>query len=233
MPNYFYHGKKLPHWQPPGGIFFVTMRLYGSIPKAIIERLKLEYETALKEAAEAGLSKDDVNFMISSATHDEIDLIRKKKEYLAGSKFFLQLEDFLHSNLNEPHWLSRPDIAQLNAENIHFYANRYYDLWAYTIMSNHIHLLLTHRPDSPILWKILQDQKKYSGAQSNKLLGREGAFWESESYDHWVRGKDIESQMQRIIRYILNNPVKAKLVKEWDQYPWSYCHPDWRSFADP
>jgi len=51
------------------------------------------------------------------------------------------------------------------------------------------------------------------------LLGRTGQpFWQAESYDHAVRD-DRESD--RIKGYIENNPVKAGLVANAEDYLWS------------
>ena len=51
------------------------------------------------------------------------------------------------------------------------------------------------------------------------MLGRTGQpFWQAESYDHSVRD-DRESD--RIKEYIENNPVKAGLVANAENYPWS------------
>ena len=82
-------------------------------------------------------------------------------------------------------------------------------------------MLLTIRNGMSALWKVLQDLKKYSGRQSNRILVRKGAFWEEESCDHWLRPGEFD----RIVAYILNNPVKAKAVKHWKDHPWTYCHP--------
>ena len=221
MDKYFYRSRKLPHWLPPGGTFFVTTRLYGSVPKVVIERLKAEYQLAMHEIRQANIAPENAEALLPDALRMAIERIRRKKEYEAEKRYFGKFDAFLDSNLNEPYWLRQPDIAHLNVENIHFYAKKYFDLWAFTIMSNHLHLLLTPRPGSPILWKIMQDMKKYSGLQSNRLLGREGHFWEHESYDHWLR----EGEFDRIVAYILNNPVKAGIVSNWQDYPWNYCNP--------
>ena len=221
MPKYFYKSRKLPHWQPPGETFFVTARLFGSIPKQVVETLKAEYHLALSEIAKGDFSPENVDTLLPDELQQAIQRIKGKKAYDASKRYFARIDDFLDNNLNEPHWLKQPDIAKLNMDNIHHYAGRYFTLWAGTIMSNHIHLLLTLKPDAPMLWKVLQDMKKYSGLQSNRILGRTGHFWEHESYDHLVR----EGEFDRILVYILNNPVKAGLVKSWTDYAWSYCHP--------
>ena len=40
-----FYRRKLPHIQPQGATFFVTFRLAGSLPDAVIELLKAEHET--------------------------------------------------------------------------------------------------------------------------------------------------------------------------------------------
>jgi REP element-mobilizing transposase RayT len=57
----------------------------------------------------------------------------------------------------------------------------------------------------------------------NLELNRNGSFWQHESYDHLVRD---EQEMERTILYILNNPVKAGLVKEWKDWPFTYVSPE-------
>ena len=221
MYEHFYRGGKLPHWQPPEGSFFITARLYGSIPKVIIEQLKAAYQLSILEIQQEKILPDNSATLQPEELLQAIGRIRRKKEYDAGKRYFSSFDHFLDSTLNEPYWLQQPEIAHLNAENIHHYAERYFDLWAFTIMSNHIHLLLTMRPGKTLLWKALQDMKKYSGLHSNRLLGRNGFFWEEESYDHLLRPGEFD----RILRYILNNPVKAKMVRHWQEHPWTYCHP--------
>ena len=49
------------------------------------------------------------------------------------------------------------------------------------------------------------------------MLGRTGQpFWQAESYDHSVRD---ERESDRIKAYIENNPVKAGLVANAEDYP--------------
>jgi hypothetical protein len=50
-------------------------------------------------------------------------------------------------------------------------------------------------------------------------LGRQGAFWQDESYDRVIRDSE---EFDRVISYVLENPVKAGLVSEWGKWPWSY-----------
>jgi hypothetical protein len=51
--------------------------------------------------------------------------------------------------------------------------------------------------------------KGFTGHEANRLLGRNGAFWQDESYHHL--GRDSTS-FERIRNYIEWNPVKAGLA---------------------
>src|SRR6266571_4359632 len=61
------------------------------------------------------------------------------------------------------------------------------------------------------LASIMQSLKGYTAFQSNRLLERKGEFWAHESYDHYVRNAE---EWNRIIAYVLNNPVKARYVAD-------------------
>ena len=83
-------------------------------------------------------------------------------------------------------------------------------------MPNHVHLLITPQTDVP---KLLQKLKGSTARQANHWLGRTGTpFWQEESYDHLVRNSP---EFVRIEKYIVQNPVQAKLVQSAEEYPWS------------
>jgi len=75
---------------------------------------------------------------------------------------------------------------------------------------------------SSTLTERLENLKWYTALKGNEILYRTGAFWQHESYDHLVR--DAE-ELERIIQYILNNPVKAGLVKDRRDWKWHYLKP--------
>jgi putative transposase len=91
-----------------------------------------------------------------------------------------------------------------------------YELAAWVIMANHVHVLLS--PKIPVS-ALMKSLKGYTAREANKLLGRVGTpFWQKESYDHWVRNR---LEWERIKSYIENNPVKAGLVAFREDYRWS------------
>jgi REP element-mobilizing transposase RayT len=101
-------------------------------------------------------------------------------------------------------------------------------------MSNHVHLLIDQQdiPEPPprkdgkrytALSRAMRQLKSKSGYACLQQSGQHGDFWQHESYDHVVRN---ENEFQRILTYIIENPVKAGLVKEWQQWPYTYVNPE-------
>ena len=90
-------------------------------------------------------------------------------------------------------------------------------------MPNHVHVLLTPHAHpagfDKTLASITQTLKRHTARQINKLLNREGSLWASESYDHVIRN---DSEFSRIVSYILLNPVKANLAKNWQDWKYSW-----------
>jgi hypothetical protein len=50
--------------------------------------------------------------------------------------------------------------------------------------------------------------RKFTATRINRALGRDGRFWQDESFDHLVRS---EWQFDYLRRYIAENPQAAKL----------------------
>jgi REP element-mobilizing transposase RayT len=73
------------------------------------------------------------------------------------------------------------------------------------------------------LTEILHSLKRHSAREANKILQRQGTFWQAESYDHFIRD---DSELESIVKYVLYNPVKANLVKEQTDWQWSYSKYD-------
>ncbi|MDB5235186.1 MAG: hypothetical protein JWR44_2179 [Hymenobacter sp.] len=114
--------------------------------------------------------------------------------------------------------LRQPAIAALLAESLRYFDGTHYDLRCYCLMPNHVHLVVRILEEAPPLVKTLQRLKSYTATEANKLLGLAGAFWQAESYDHVVR----KGELERIVAYVLENPVKAGLVEDWEQWPHTY-----------
>ena len=76
----------------------------------------------------------------------------------------------------------------------------------------------------PVVTNILRLIKGSTARECNKVLNRSGKFWQQESYDHVVRDN---KELKRIVKYLLNNPVKAGLCERWEDWKWNYCNFDY------
>jgi REP element-mobilizing transposase RayT len=136
----------------------------------------------------------------------------------SAGKRFEAFDHALDSGRIGPMWMKNTAVAKLVSDAL-LYAERQRDLYrmlAFVVMSNHVHLLIeTVNP----LQKITKLLKGYTARCANLVLGRTGrAFWQDESFDHWVRNS---AEQERIIRYIENNPVTAGLVSKPEDWVWS------------
>jgi REP element-mobilizing transposase RayT len=141
---------------------------------------------------------------------------------------FVLADRALDRSSRGPLWLKDPRIAELVVDSFFFGEQRlgHYILHAYVVMANHVHLLLAPKVE---LARITRSLKGSTARRANEILGRTGeVFWRRESYDHWVRNP---SEFRKIVHYIEWNPVKAGLVSDPEEYPWSSAR--WRTLGDP
>lgn len=92
-------------------------------------------------------------------------------------------------------------------------------VYAFCLMTNHVHLLLS--PSEPTgIGKLM---KRLAGRQTrhhNRLEGRSGTLWEGRYKSSPVERDDY---LLSCCRYIELNPVRARMVAEPQDYPWSSC----------
>jgi putative transposase len=182
----------LPHRDEPGLTQFVTFHLADSFP----ESLRSEWEHFSK-------IEDD---------HERR----------------VELEVYLDKGRGECH-LRLPDVALLVENNFRQFsgeccgsqsrapgAPERCELRAWCIMPNHVHVLF--KVGTVPMSEIIDGWKKHTGRLANKLLGKRGAFWAEDYFDTYMRDAEHE---RKTVRYIENNPTKAKLVLDLKDWPWS------------
>ena len=201
-----FYRRHLSHWQPRDAIFFVTFRLKNSLPDEVIKALQEEREHERNVLAKLPESE------------------RTQQSYLEAQRYFARWNAYLDRAEFGRLWLSQPEIAEIVKEAMHYRDGKIYDLQAFCIMSNHVHAIFEPcrsecHSDLQPLPKIMQSLKRHTARQANKILGREGALWQDESYDRMIRDGE---EYARIIDYVLENPVKAGLASKWDAWPWTY-----------
>jgi putative transposase len=126
-----------------------------------------------------------------------------------------RLLDETHSG---PRQLQKPALVQMVVEATHFSAAvlGHYELHAFVVMPNHVHLLAT---PAVALRKLTRSLKGITSKRANAMLGLTGTrFWQEESYDHLVR---TAREFEKIQNYIEENPVRAGLAKSAGEFLWS------------
>jgi len=88
---------------------------------------------------------------------------------------------------------------------------------AYCLMSNHVHLLIKPR-QSESLAKLMQGVSQAYTKYINRRYKRTGRLWESRYYSCVI---DKESYLWMAARYIEQNPVRARIVKQAEDYSYS------------
>ncbi|MGA2102616.1 MAG: transposase [Candidatus Sulfotelmatobacter sp.] len=97
-----------------------------------------------------------------------------------------------------------------------------FDLRVAIVMPDHVHMIFTplidyERTEVCSLAKIMDAIKGASAHKINKILGRKGRVWQPESFDHVLRSSE---SLDAKIEYVLSNPVRRGLVRNWRDYPW-------------
>jgi putative transposase len=137
---------------------------------------------------------------------------------LTAGNAFVAFDRILDRGETGPRFLAIPEIARLMVACIRDGEHRFhrYELHAFVVMPNHVHMLIT---PSVVSTKWLGPLKGFTAYEANRMLARVGRpFWQQESYDHIVRSG---AGLERVRRYIENNPIKAGLVTKPEDFPWS------------
>jgi menaquinone-specific isochorismate synthase len=186
-------GANLPHWTRDSAIYAVTFRLADSLPAHVVEAWRAE-----RERIEAQAQRSDRPL----TAHERERLLRLNSE---------KIEAHLDAGVGSCA-LRRPEIAALVADALRHFETERYELRAWCVMPNHVHVVL--RPiGRNTLEEILHSWKSYTAKEANRLLSRTGEFWQAESYDHLIRD---EQDYAHAIDYVMRNPEKAGLAN----WPW-------------
>ena len=199
MEERHYHRRNLPHLYYNDGTYFITYRLFGSMPTGILNELNRIYNSEIK-----------------------IDL--NKLELLKLENILNKYEELLNTSSYLPKYLSDEKIAKICQRTIHYYDEDQYKLICYCIMPNHVHLIFKLIQNNKGIAKIMQSIKRTSANESNKVLSREGIFWQGESFDRLIRD---DKELYFTINYVIENPVKAGLIDAWGKWRYTYVNKDY------
>lgn len=126
-----------------------------------------------------------------------------------------QLQAYLDKGCGEC-LLRRPDVAQVVEDSLLFHHEQRYELRAWVVMPNHVHVLFQMGDAS--MSRTVEDWKKFTAHAVNKLLGRKGSLWFEDYWDTYMRNPEHELQTRD---YIEANPVKAGFAAAAKDWKWS------------
>lgn len=117
--------------------------------------------------------------------------------------------------------LRDPRVARLVEGALHFHDGRYYRLFEWCVMPNHVHVLIQQLAGAP-LGQVVGSWKTYTAKRANALLDRNGRFWMADYFDRYIRSA---GHFYSARHYIRHNPVAARLCDKPEDWPWSSANP--------
>jgi len=150
------------------------------------------------------ISKLEHYQFVTFRTYDSLDsfLLKIRKSKLNSSKKEYIIDNYIDKS-NKGCYLNGEVLRYLRAYLIK--ETNLYDLVSFAIMPNHIHILFKQKEE---LYKIINTIKGATAYTINRLLKKEGKFWEKGYYDKLIRD---EKHFEIVYNYIKNNPLKANL----------------------
>jgi len=116
--------------------------------------------------------------------------------------------------------LKLPDVAALVENAFLFFDGRRYRLLSWTIMPNHVHVMIEQIGGYP-LGGVLHSWKSFTAKAINKLRGSSGAIWSPDYHDRFIRNTE---HYEYACSYIEQNPVKAGLAIRAEDWRFSSAY---------
>ena len=136
----------------------ITFRLYDSLPKEVIEEIKLKLH----------INEDDDSY-------DSIQYQRLRQK-------IAEYEDAGYGQC----FLRDERIAAIMQDTLKHFDGERYQLICWCIMPNHVHVLIEVN-EGWSLSRIMHGWRSYTAKEANRILGRTGRFWMEEYYDRYIR----------------------------------------------
>ena len=198
--------RNLPHWFQPGVAMFITFRTGDSMPRQVIDAWRREL---CRWLCEHGV---DTQGDLPPADLTTLPVTLRSEYKKLRSRLW-------HGNLDAGHGecvLRNRELAMIVLDSLRHFDGERYDLESAIVMPNHVHLLVQFR--APTTCSNQCDSwLHFTAYRINKRLGRKGAFWQSEPFDHLVRSGEQFAYLQR---YIARNGTEANLPAS-DYLHWS------------
>ena len=142
-----------------------------------------------------------------------------ENEVITDADFRRRIETYLDQNYGSSALRDRR-IASVVQETLLKWDGERYKLFSWVIMPNHAHILLQNQEGHRIS-SIMHSIKSFTAHEANKILGRNGKFWSTEYFDRYIRD---HRHFAATIKYIEQNPVKARLCRDAEDWEFGNAH---------
>lgn len=188
-----YESTYLPHWDVEDGIYFVTFRLHDSIPGKQWAELAENYSEQVQRLAHF----EDA---------DPGELAEFAFEY------YLEHVDPELDRAHGPTYLRRDDVAEMVSDSLAYFDGERYDLEAWVVMPNHVHVVFQRRSDWELA-EVVGGWKSYTAHRAREFVEFGDHFWQRGYFDRLIRTK---TELRDTIQYVRQNPESAGLERwEW------------------
>jgi type I restriction enzyme R subunit len=180
------HTRRLPHWQQPGALVFLTWRLADSLPGPLLASWQAERAVWLERHP------------VPWDTATEADY---------RHHFPARIEQWLDAGHGTCALRDQACSGRVESALRHFDAQRY-DLDSFVVMPNHVHLIV-RLVAGHTLPDIVKSWKTFTAREINGHRRTIGSLWQEGYWDRLVRDA---SHLLRCREYIRRNPEKARLA---------------------
>jgi REP element-mobilizing transposase RayT len=184
----FWRGR-LPHWEVVDGRYFITLRLWGTLPGQAVSHIR--------------------------HVAQQIRDCRQENYVKLERRIFGLMERWL-DDAPERRDFDNAELADMILEAIaHREKQGIWTVFEHVVMPGHVHMYLKF--DQGRLKETMEGFKRWTGHRAADLLDYDHKrFWQREWFDHWARSPE---EGDAIMAYIRQNPVKAHLVNDYREWP--------------
>ena len=128
------------------------------------------------------------------------------------------------------HFVDADTVTEASSQILRAAEEQHFAVIAYCFMPDHAHLIVEGLTADADLRRFISRAKQYSGYRFSKRTGKR--LWQRYGFEHVVRDNEC---LQRLVRYVLENPVRKNLADSPFEYPFIgssvYTLPELLEFA--
>jgi len=165
-----------------------------------------------------------VTFRLYDSVPDEVietwkKELKNEEDRDRQRKLYKRIERYMDQGYGEC-WLEDARVAELVDDGLLHFDGTRYELHAWVVMPNHVHVLLSMIGDVD-LGDVLHSWKSYTAHEANDVLDRSGEFWADDYFDRYIRN---DEHFSNVVGYIEANPVTVGLCEQPEDWRWSSAY---------